>query len=68
MRNGVRNTDKYSTPTLGGAISHMANSAQSPGTRRDETIILALPEAIQLGPVCFGPHVCFRLRQNVFLI
>lgn len=35
----------------------MANSAQSPGTRRDETIILASPEAIQLGSVCFGPRL-----------
>lgn len=69
LRNRYKNTDKYSNTTLGGAISHLANFAPpSLGTRKDETIILALPEAIQPGLVCSSPQVCFCLGQNVFLI
>lgn len=63
---GIKHTDTYSDTTLGGAISHLANFApRSLGTKRkDETIILALPEAIQPGSVCSNPQVCLCLGQK----
>lgn len=66
---GNTNTENYSNTTLGGAISHLGNFASpSLSRRKDETITLALPEAIQPGLVRCSPWVRFRLGRNVFLM
>ena len=69
LRNGNKNSENCSNRASGGTISHLANfPPQSLGTKKDETIILALPRAIQPGLVCSSPQVCCCLGRNVFLI